>query len=149
MKAAPILVATDFSATAARAVSDVAARFPGAPLVVAHVIDAGYGARVEGATGLDAQDVQQRAWNRADVQLEETVARLRSERHGALGVLREGELAVTLAEEAARHEPWLIVLALEPCPSVEAMTWPLAAATGLPVVVLPAQSWDSEPTTPG
>lgn len=132
-----VMVATDFSAVSAMALGEVTARFPGSQLVVVHVIDPRYGARVASMTGLDADDVQHRAWNRADVQLDETVARLRSEGHDARAVLVDGELAPSLTAAARRHQPSTIVLGLEHREAVDRLPWQLAIATGVSVLVVP------------
>lgn len=135
--AKPVLVATDFSETAMRALVEATARFPGSPLLLVHVVDPEYGARVGAATGLDAADVQQRAWNRADVQLDETVGRLRSEGHSARGLLLEGPLAATLAEAATSHAAALIVLGLDPATCADRLPFSLARSTALPVLIIP------------
>jgi len=95
-----ILVATDFSDAAATGLRMAAERHPDAELLILHVVDDDFACRASQRTGLDPQELAEKAWNHADVRLEETAAAMRSRGRRVRPLLLRGDPIATTAETA-------------------------------------------------
>lgn len=136
MKPQTVLVVIDGSAAAAEALVEASRRYPGERLHVVHLVDVTLLERAAVATGLDGTTMREKSYNRADVQLEETLARLRSEGFHADGAVHEGKPERVLAEAATACGAHTVVLGLPRDEAYERLPWALALATGLPVLLV-------------
>jgi nucleotide-binding universal stress UspA family protein len=133
-----LLVTIDFSRAAAAAVGEAARRFPHAELYLLHAIDPRFGAAVADATGLDADEVQDKTYSRADAALNDAASRLRDEGRAAHALLVEGDPVEATLEHARRHDAELIVIGCDPSdPRQVELRVQLVRALDRPVLVLP------------
>lgn len=140
MSGGVVVVATDFSSASAHGLQEVAKRFTEARLVIVHAVDPAFSSRVAAMTGLDGETLQQKAVNRADMQLDETLGALRELGHAAEGAVVEGDLAEALCAAVKKHGAHTLVLAIEPRDGVERLPFRLATSANVPVLILPELS---------
>ncbi len=104
-----VLVCTDFSASAAAAEREAAARFPDAELVVFHATDPRLVQRIADMTGLDKGELRAKLVHYADVRLSEIVDRLVSQGRRAIAELAEGDPVDMALAAAEQHRVVTIV----------------------------------------
>jgi nucleotide-binding universal stress UspA family protein len=131
------LIVVDFSQASPRAVEECARRFPGEPLYLLGVIEPAFIARTAAITGLDGEELQHKATSRADLRIVELLEVLRDAGREAQGGVVEGEMVERIVEVARREQATLVVLGLTERDAVDSLPWRVAAATGLPTLVVP------------
>jgi Universal stress protein family len=109
-----ILVCTDFSDAAAAGLRQARERFADAELVLLHVVDDELTLRASERTGLDRDELAQKAWSHADGRLEELVAAEQARRPRARGLLRRGDPAREAVAAAALEKVDCVVVGVDP-----------------------------------
>jgi nucleotide-binding universal stress UspA family protein len=105
-----VLVCTDFSAAAATAEREAAARLPDAVLILFHAVDPCVVRGVADRTGLDRDELRTRFLDFADVRMKEIAERLESRGRHVVNELHEGDPVDAALATAAKHGVALIVV---------------------------------------
>jgi nucleotide-binding universal stress UspA family protein len=108
-----ILVATDFSDAAAAGLRLAAERHPDAELLLLHVVDDDFARRASQRTGLDPQELAEKAWNHADVRLEETAAAMRSRGRRVRPLLLRGDPVAMTVDAANRDAADCVIVGVD------------------------------------
>lgn len=134
-----LLVPIDFSDASSRALSAALEREPDAELLVLHVVDGDFARRASQRTGLDPEELAEKAWSYADVRLEETVAQLRSRGANARALLSRGDPVEETLAAARREGATVIVVGVDEAGEREGrFRTSLARHSRTPVLLVPS-----------
>lgn len=134
-----VLVCTDFSTASAAGEREAAARYPGARLVLFHVVDGRLIKRMLEVTGDDAAHVRGEVFALADRRLGEVRERLASQGHRADADLVEGDPVDETLAAAARHGADVIVAGVRAGKRLGRFRTLVARQTTVPFLVIPVR----------
>lgn len=103
-----VLVCTDFSDAAAAGLRAARARFAGATLLLLHVVDDDFARRASQRTGLDPEELAEKAWTHADVRLEEA-----AQAAGVRALIERGDPVAQTIAVAEREQVDCIVVGVD------------------------------------